>query len=120
MILGTWTLSNDEFAGVNNTDWLPASRASPAWEWAVTADKITLDGKSAVTYLVDTTPNPKTIDIVGLHPKYPDQVTRGIFKLDGDKLIVCVAKGGSKERPTDFSPKAPAARRYEFERKGGG
>jgi len=84
--------------------------------WHIIADKITVDGKRVLNYMLDTTQDPKTIDIAKLDPNNPNQVTRGIYKLEGNKLVVSLAKNGSKERPADFSAKRPAARRYEFER----
>lgn len=115
-ILGDWELSNDEYIDGTKTKWIKAARRAPAWKWGISADKITVDGKVVLTYRLDRSESPKAIDIVGLDPQNAHQVTRGIIEVDGNKLIVCLAKGGTKDRPANFSPMAPAVRRYEFAR----
>ena len=52
------------------------------------------------TYTLDPDKNPKTIDMV--HKKDPSLVSRGIYELDGDTLVICLAPEG-KDRPSRFT-----------------
>ncbi len=50
-------------------------------------------------YSIDSTKSPKTIDL-----KMKGGALKGIYKIDGDDLVMCVSIGGS--RPADFATKA--------------
>jgi uncharacterized protein (TIGR03067 family) len=53
-------------------------------------------------FKIDPTKELKTIDITG---EGGNDVVRGIYKLEGDTLTVCVGPNERKERPTDFASK---------------
>jgi uncharacterized protein (TIGR03067 family) len=60
------------------------------------------DKEKNLTYELDSTKVPKQITVKGDDGK----TQRGIYKLDGDTLTVCMGEEDSKERPTEFSTKA--------------
>ncbi len=51
---------------------------------------------------LDPTTNPKRIDMKSTPEGREASVREGIYKLDGDSLILCLGKG--KNRPTNFDP----------------
>jgi uncharacterized protein (TIGR03067 family) len=78
----------------------------------VKGEKITFkDGKVTVsskkkdesgTYKLDPAKKPKTIDVTQPDEKKP---YNAIYKLDGDKLTLCVPKDAGGPRPTEFTAK---------------
>jgi len=80
----------------------------------IKGDKVTFkDGKLNVknpdknkdeqgTYKLDASAKPKTIDIM---PAGSDKAIVGIYKVEGDKLIVCGSHEPGGTRPTEFSSK---------------
>jgi uncharacterized protein (TIGR03067 family) len=70
-------------------------------------DQYKTEGKYGVlfdsTYSIDTTPNPKHIDMMGIG-ELAGKIGKGIYKLDGDRLTMCYTMPG-KERPTAFEGK---------------
>jgi uncharacterized protein (TIGR03067 family) len=65
--------------------------------------KIQFQGKviDEGTVKIDPTSSPKTMDLLSSKTKQPR--FRGIYKLDGDKLVICYDAGN--ERPKDFATK---------------
>jgi uncharacterized protein (TIGR03067 family) len=60
------------------------------------------DKEMDMTYELDSAKSPKQITV-----KHDNGVTmRGIYKLDGDTLTVCMGEEDSNERPTEFATKA--------------
>lgn len=51
---------------------------------------------------IDAGTNPKLIDFRSISRLRPATVGEGIYKLDGDTLIICLYKGSDKKRPTSF------------------
>jgi uncharacterized protein (TIGR03067 family) len=54
------------------------------------------------SYKLDLTKTPPQIDLIAPMKEGKDYVTYGIFKLEGDTLLICQAKQES-ERPREFS-----------------
>jgi uncharacterized protein (TIGR03067 family) len=115
-ILGVWELSNDDY--VKGMEWAKsAGRHKMRWEF--TATELIIDpGRSRLerksSYRLDPA-RAGAIDLL-LNPEGSEKVSLGIYKLEGDKLIICVGKAGGNKRPADFSPASPAERRLEFVR----
>jgi uncharacterized protein (TIGR03067 family) len=51
---------------------------------------------------LDTTANPKTLDIKVVRKGREDRVAEAIYKIDGDTLVYCIYQGKDKLRPTSF------------------
>jgi uncharacterized protein (TIGR03067 family) len=113
-LLGVWKLSNDE--QVKGKEWRPVAMRSPAVEWEFTNyQQLIVDPQNPKTstskgYRLDPAGR-GTIDV-----QLQLKVGLGIYKLEGDKLIICLGKEGGSERPADFSPASPGERRLEFVR----
>jgi serine/threonine-protein kinase len=57
--------------------------------------------RSEGTFHVDETVTPRQIDLIG-----EDRVSQfGIYRFDGDRLVVCMGDDDEKKRPTEFSSK---------------
>jgi uncharacterized protein (TIGR03067 family) len=55
------------------------------------------------TYKLDPSAKPSTIDIV---EEGKDKPFRGIYRLEGDKLVICMSIAADDKRPTEFAAKA--------------
>src|SRR5947209_693271 len=64
-----------------------------------TADKLEAGG----TVKVDASKTPKHIDLTVHEGRWKDKTMPGIFKLEQDRLTICLGAFGSKERPTGFT-----------------
>jgi RNA polymerase sigma factor (sigma-70 family) len=62
---------------------------------------------SAYTYRLDPTQKPKTIDLLDVRD---GAFLKGIYRCEDDRLLICWALAGGKERPTDFTAIAKANR----------
>lgn len=60
--------------------------------------------KVAGTYTADATKSPPQIDMTPGAGKYKGMTLKGVYKLDGDVLVVAFAEPG-QPRPTDTEPK---------------
>jgi uncharacterized protein (TIGR03067 family) len=98
-----------EWAGVKATG---AGKERPIPPGGVTF-KFTADGKLIVmegkrekadegTYKLDTKKDPAEIDIIPPADKAERGPAKGIFKVDGDMLTICLAVEKDGERPTKF------------------
>ena len=76
------------------------------WGWTVAGGEVRLrysPTPSRAAYVVDPKQSPKTLDLTGLEGKEKGQVSPCIYKLEGDRLIVCARIPSSKKgRPTEF------------------
>lgn len=67
--------------------------------------KLTIKGEKKeeqATYKLDPAAKPKNLDVT---PEGKDEIVAAIYKLDGDKLIVCAVPVPGGKRPTEFSGK---------------
>jgi uncharacterized protein (TIGR03067 family) len=85
-------------------------------------DKMILEFKAGsteeATYTLDPGKMPKTLDIKPLTTDKGKTIL-GIYDLAGDKLKLCVAEAGIKERPKEFKSKKQQVTVYYLERKKG-
>jgi uncharacterized protein (TIGR03067 family) len=66
---------------------------------------LTVGKKEEVDYKLDAKTDPPSIDLIP--PKAAKEGSlRGIYKLEGDTLIICFPKGGRIERPKKFESPA--------------
>jgi uncharacterized protein (TIGR03067 family) len=71
-----------------------------------TDGKLVMVGRSEdIGYKLDPKPNPPHIDLIPIGKENGDPIL-GIYKLDGDTLMICFPKGGRAERPTKFESPA--------------
>ena len=102
-LAGIWTCSTAVIDGKPL-----AKEAAEALRLTLTADRYKTERGDQVlfdsTYTVDAAKNPKTIDMVGTEGNLKGQPALGIYKLDGDTLVICYVMPG-KERPTAFESK---------------
>ena len=100
MILGDWKVVTVQVGGKDVRDKLPRKIVT------FRGDKVTVMGDAE--YKLDPSKNPKQIDVtVSEGPNDgPDQkgTHPGIYKLDGDKLVIHQAQPG-QDRPTGFESK---------------
>jgi uncharacterized protein (TIGR03067 family) len=80
-------------------------RTNGTWTWSFKDSKYTLDqGTNLEEGSIKLDPGKKPgvmdLDITGGNCKGKEQL--GIYKFDGDALVLCLAWPGDAERPTDF------------------
>jgi uncharacterized protein (TIGR03067 family) len=69
--------------------------------------KVLLNDKEIFGYKLDASTDPKIIDLTRLEDPDKDQVLEGIYKFDGEMLVICLWTGqGTKARPAEFATKA--------------
>jgi uncharacterized protein (TIGR03067 family) len=101
-ITGTWTPVSLELAGekrdAGETDAAPATFKD---------GKVLMKDEEIFSYKLDASTEPKIIDLTKLKDPDKDQVLEGIYKFDGEMLIICLWTGmGTKARPSEFATKA--------------
>jgi uncharacterized protein (TIGR03067 family) len=57
------------------------------------------------TQKLDPTQSPKTVDYQITEGEEQGKTQLGIYKLEGDRLTICVARPGDKQRPKEFATK---------------
>jgi uncharacterized protein (TIGR03067 family) len=72
--------------------------------WVIKGDKVYYGGEELARLTLDAAATPKCLDLALVKPK---RVHEGIYKLDKDRLKICVgvATEGVKERPVGFDNK---------------
>jgi len=101
-LAGTWQLESIEVGGnkVENDD---LKKISLTFRDGVIELQIGPDVKDkGMTFLLDVTKTPKTIDMTPSEGQDKDQVKRGIYKLEEGTMTLCLALKGDT-RPTEFS-----------------
>lgn len=89
------------------SEWLPSGGRFTIAENALQFTDHT-DGKKQVKlFTLDETQSPKGIDLQGRDKK---RESWGIYKFDGEQLIVCLSDPEDSERPTSFSAKTGSKR----------
>jgi uncharacterized protein (TIGR03067 family) len=81
----------------------------------------TRDGKrfAATTLVLDPARVPKALDVIPDGGPARGQRVSGIYRLDGDRLTICMADAGTP-RPTDFSAEADEPRTLMLFRRASG
>ncbi len=98
---GTWIVESVRMA-IEPLTWL--EEGAKGGTLVITADQIQFKGERGTEswpYTLDPTKKPAAIDFSEENKK----ITRGIYKLEGDKLTICLANYPDKKRPTEFKAK---------------
>jgi uncharacterized protein (TIGR03067 family) len=100
-ILGSWVV----VSGENRGRPLPPEEIA-ALRVVITEDKFILrwsPQKSATfSYSLDPTTDPKQFDTTCLDEGFKGIVCRGIYKFEGDHLVLCKNTRGTNDRPKDY------------------
>jgi uncharacterized protein (TIGR03067 family) len=100
---GTWTVTSAKRGGIS----APAEQIRD-WTIVFRGDRIDIsfgEEKGGGAYKVETSGEPRTIDVSGRGGAFPrGETVLGIYSVRGDTLIYSWVKGG-KQRPTDFESK---------------
>jgi uncharacterized protein (TIGR03067 family) len=78
-------------------------------DWSFKGDKYTLNLGAVPEeggIKVDAAKNPSTIDLEITGGNCAGNTQLGIYKFDGEKLVLCLAWPGDKDRPTEFKSTA--------------
>jgi uncharacterized protein (TIGR03067 family) len=97
---GEWTFTNWETGGQS----LP-KEVLEITKWSVKGDKYKFqmgENEEEGTIKLDPGKKPATVDlaITSGNDAGKDQV--GIYKFDGESIVICLARPGAKDRPTEF------------------
>lgn len=97
---GKWTFSSWEHSG------LPlGATALESAKWSTNGDKYTFEISGTTeegTFKLDATQKIPTIDLTITAGTDKGSTQLGIYKFDGEALVICFARPGVKERPTEF------------------
>lgn len=107
---GAWRYTSMETGGLSASPEELASARLVLKEGAFTMTRAGVTSRGV--YSVDTTANPKAIDVAFTDGPQQGQIALGIYKLDGDSCTVSI-EPGSKTRPTDFASKPGSSRVLE-------
>jgi uncharacterized protein (TIGR03067 family) len=101
-IAGTWQPVSLELAGEKRD--AGESDATPA---TFKDGKVLIKDEEIFSFKLDASTDPKMIDLTKLKDPEKDQMLEGIYKFDGEMLVICLWTGmGAKARPTEFTTKA--------------
>jgi len=83
----------------------------PSWQIVISGNELTWNGRKK-TFTVDSTKLPKEMDIVSLDGSENGQTHAAIYKLEGDRLTICMPyfNGDNATRSTDFTATAENGR----------
>jgi uncharacterized protein (TIGR03067 family) len=98
---GDWTITDWYQGGVT----MPVARLSTV-RWALQGDRYSFalgDSEEEGTVKVDAGQKPPTIDLSPSTGDAKGKEQLGIFKIDGETVTICLARPGSKDRPTEFT-----------------
>ena len=114
-IQGMWKITVE----VENGKEAPAARNEKV-RIHFTVDKMIVadgDEKHEGAYKLDPSRKPSTIEVTPDDGPNKGKKALGIYQLSGDTLTICLALGGGKDRPSDFTAKADSGRvRFTLER----
>jgi uncharacterized protein (TIGR03067 family) len=95
---GTWTIVSHDSNGKK-----VEAKVISGWNLTVAGDRMTtrdgLDILDESTFRLDPGARPKAIDLAFTAGPDKDKSVKGIYKLEGNELTICVAEPG-KDRPT--------------------
>lgn len=101
LLQGSWRIAELEISGQKNSPTGDDARIE------FSKDRLK-SGKGAELFVVklESGTNPKLIDFERIEGSEATQSLEGIYKLEGDKLTICVSIGeGVRVRPTEFTGK---------------
>jgi uncharacterized protein (TIGR03067 family) len=91
-----------------------------SWKVRFEGDKYSLQsGKEKIegTFRLNPTQSPKAIDATRASGADKGKTLRGIYRLSGDRLLMCLGAAGGKKRPTSFITQSRSGfRLYVLER----
>lgn len=85
------------------SEWLPSGGRFTIEDNAVQFTDHTTGKKQLKLFSIDETQSPKGIDF---QTREKERETWGIYRFDGDRIVLCLAHPEESERPTTFSAKA--------------
>lgn len=85
------------------SEWLPSGGRFTIEDNAIQFTDHTTGKKQVKLFSIDETQSPKGIDF---QTREKERETWGIYRFDGDRIVLCLAHPEESERPTTFSAKA--------------
>ena len=98
---GTWTIAALEVDGKD----VPADKLGGSI-LTIKGDHYEVkvkDTKHGCTIKLDAGKTPRAIDMIFAQPGDADKIHKGVYKIDGDKLVICRGLNASQERPGQFA-----------------